>query len=93
MSASASFDQTSRSFESEMQSGGEWLNAAEAAEYLRLFTRGGKPSVATLRNLVWQNKIPFYKPWGRLLFRRSELQKIIETSRRGIGYVNNNIRR
>jgi hypothetical protein len=61
----------------------DWLNAVEAASYLRIFSRNGNPCVARIRNLVNLGRIPFYKPYGRLLFRRSELEKFVESSRKG----------
>lgn len=61
----------------------DWLNTEEAAIYLRLLTKKGQPCKERLRNLVNKGRIPFYKPFGRLMFRRSELQKLIETSRQG----------
>lgn len=64
-------------------SGADWLNTIEAATYLRIFRKDGKPCVERLRNLSSQGRIPSYKPFGKLLFKRSELQKIIEASRRG----------
>ncbi|GIL17044.1 MAG: hypothetical protein BroJett040_07950 [Oligoflexia bacterium] len=74
-------------------SGADWLTAFEAALYLRLFTRKGEPCVARLRNLVCQGRIPFYKPFGRLMFKRSELQKLIEITRQGNIYGNNEVLR
>jgi len=62
---------------------GDWFNATEAANYLRIFRRDGSPCVERLRNLVNQGRVPFYKPFGRLLFKRSELRSLIETSRKG----------
>jgi excisionase family DNA binding protein len=54
-----------------------WLNASEAAEYLRL------PSVGMLRVLVCKREIPFHK-WGRRLrFKKIELDRTIEASRNG----------
>jgi excisionase family DNA binding protein len=54
-----------------------WLNANEAAEYLRL------PSVGMLRVLVCKREVPFHK-WGRRLrFRKLELDRLIEASRNG----------
>ncbi len=87
--------QTSESvnFSSESFEGAEWLNAVEAAVYLRLFKRNVTPSVESLRNLVCQKRIPSYKPWGRLMFKRTELQNFIETSRKGMSHVNNVILR
>lgn len=74
-------------------SGLDWLNTEEAAVYLRLLTRTGEPCKERLRNLVNKGRIPFYKPFGRLMFRRSELQTIIETSRQGLMYGNSKISR
>jgi excisionase family DNA binding protein len=64
----------------------EWLSATEAAVYLRIFKDDGTPCVGRIRNLVNMGKIPFYKPFGRLLFKRSELDSLIESSRRG-GFI------
>jgi hypothetical protein len=61
----------------------EWLNVDEAAEYLRIFSRDGRPCSARVRNLCTQGRIPFYKPYGRLLFRRSELERLVASSRNG----------
>jgi len=63
--------------------GSEWLNATEAAVYLRIFSINGKPCVARIRNLVNQGRIPFYKPYGRLLFKRCELKRLVESSKKG----------
>lgn len=63
--------------------GSDWLSAAEAASYLRILSQDGRPCTARIRNLVNQGRIPFYKPYGRLLFKRSELEKLVESSRRG----------
>lgn len=64
-------------------SSSDWLSAKEAAIYLRIFRKDGSPCVERLRNLVCQSKVPFYKPFGRLLFKRSELKSLIESSRKG----------
>lgn len=61
----------------------DWLSAKEAASYLRIFRKDGSPCVERLRNLVSQRKVPFYKPFGRLLFKRTELKSLIESSRTG----------
>lgn len=55
----------------------KWFTSDEAFRYL------GLPSVERLRNLVHQRRIPFYKPFGRLLFKRSELDKLVEVTRNG----------
>lgn len=61
----------------------DWLSAVEAASYLRILSRDGSPCVARIRNLVHLGRIPFYKPYGRLLFKRSELWTLVESSRKG----------
>lgn len=61
----------------------EWMNAFEAAVYLRIFRKDGQPCTARIRNLVNQGRIPFYKPYGRLLFKRCELKRLIESSKKG----------
>lgn len=71
----------------------DWLNTEEAAVYLRLLTKKGQPCKERLRNLVNKGRVPFYKPFGRLMFRRSELQKLIETSRQGTTNGNSKILR
>lgn len=63
--------------------GADWLSAFEAALYLRILRKDGTPCVERIRNLVHQGKIPFYKPFGRLLFKKSELKLLIESSRKG----------
>jgi excisionase family DNA binding protein len=63
--------------------GSEWLSVAEAASYLRILRKDGSPCVERVRNLVNQGKLPFYKPFGRLLFKRPELSTLIESSRNG----------
>jgi len=63
--------------------GSDWLNAEEAARYLRILSKDGSPCSGRIRNLVNLGKIPFYKPFGRLLFKRSDLKKLIESSRKG----------
>ncbi len=61
----------------------DWLNVLEAALYLRIFRKDGTPCVERIRNLVNLGKIPFYKPFGRLLFKKAELQALVESSRKG----------
>ncbi len=61
----------------------DWLNAVEAAIYLRIFRKDGSPCVERVRNLVNQRKIPFYKPFGRLLFKKTDLESLIESSKKG----------
>lgn len=74
----------SRSSKKEAFAGADWLSVKEAALYLRILSRDGKPCAQRVRNLVSQGRIPFYKPFGRLLFKRSELRLLIESSRKGV---------
>lgn len=73
------FDQGSGSDVS--SSDGDWMSADEAALYLRILRRDGSPCVERVRNLVSAKRIPFYKPFGRLLFKRSELKDLVESSK------------
>lgn len=51
-----------------------WFSASEAAAYLKIFRKkDGKPSIAAIRNLVYRGLLRAYKPFGRLLFNRREL--------------------
>ncbi len=52
-----------------------WLTAEEATAYLKL------SSVCSLRNFVYEKRIPYYK-LGRLLrFKTSELDQLIESTK------------
>ena len=76
--ASASQTNLDQNFESS-----DWLSVVEAASYLRILRKDGSPCVERIRNLVHLGKIPFYKPFGRLLFKRSELMTLVDSSRKG----------
>jgi excisionase family DNA binding protein len=52
----------------------KYLTLSEAAQYIRVSDR-------TLRNMMKSNKIPFYKPEGKILFKISELDKYIENNK------------
>ena len=54
-----------------------WLTSDEAAEYLRL------PSVGALRALVCRRKVPFHKLGRSLRFKKNELDRLLECSRKG----------
>jgi hypothetical protein len=71
----------------------DWLTALEAAQYLRIVSKDGNPNAAALRNFVNQKRVPYYKPFGRLMFKRSELEKLVESSRQGKLYVNREVLR
>ena len=74
------FKKGSKEFE-----GLEFMSSTEAAQYLRLIDQNGQPNTKQLRAMVYDGRIPFYKPFGRLLFKKSELEKLINNSKRG-GY-------
>lgn len=61
----------------------DFISAIEAALYLRIFRKDGTPCVERIRNLVNKGKLPFYKPFGRLLFKKAELKAVIESSKKG----------
>jgi hypothetical protein len=65
------------------QNKNDWLTTKEAAFFIRALTSDNKPCVNRIRNLVYEGRLPFYKPFGRLLFKKSELQVLIESSRNG----------
>ena len=48
----------------------KWLNSEEAAEYLGT-------TVGNIRNLRWKGKIPAHKPFGKLLFDRAQLDRLV----------------
>ena len=53
----------------------KWLTTSEAAAYMR--TTPGE-----IRNKVYRGQLQPYKPFGRLLFKRIDLDRLIETSKR-----------
>lgn len=53
-----------------------WLNTQEAAAYLRI-------SPQALRNHVYRGDVPFYKFRRSLRFKRTELDRLLEGTRRG----------
>jgi len=61
----------------------EWMNSKEVAVYLRFFKPDGAPDCSRVRTLVHQGRIPFYKPFGRLIFKKSDLKKLIEDTLEG----------
>ncbi len=69
----------------------DYLNTTEAAIYLRIFKSDRvTPCTQTIRNLLSSKKIRGYKPFGSILFKKSELQYQIECSR--IGNQNGNFK-
>ena len=53
-----------------------WLDAVQAAGYLRI-------STGTLRNMVSNGKLPFYKLGNRLRFIQSELDSMLRKNKFG----------
>lgn len=53
-----------------------YFTAIDAAEYLGT-------TVGVIRNLVHQGRLPSYKPFGKLLFKKKDLDRIVEASLRG----------
>ena len=53
----------------------KYLTTAEAAEYLRI-------SESNLRGLMIRKKVPFYKLEGKILFKISELDSILEKNKK-----------
>ena len=52
----------------------EYLDIIEVAKLLRVEQK-------TVYNWVWEGKIPYLKANGRLLFRRDEIDKMLENTR------------
>ncbi len=52
-----------------------WLTAQEATAYLKL------SSISSLRNFVYEKKVPYYKLGSRLRFKASELDQLIESTK------------
>lgn len=50
-----------------------WLRTNQAAAYIGT-TRGG------LYNMVWRGQLKFRKPFGRLLFKKADLDRLIEAT-------------
>ena len=59
----------------------EWMSTLEAARLIRSFRKkDGKPCTQRIRNLVIKKVLDAKKPFGRLLVKRSQINKIIESS-------------
>ena len=71
-----------------------WLTTIETAIYLRRFDKQGLPSSNAIRTLVSRGKLRARKYLGKLYFKRSELDYLIETSElKGGSYGKNAIHR
>lgn len=62
--------------QSRIEPNGKYLNAKETAVYLRT-------SVGSVRNMAWRGQLPYYKLKRRLIFKRADLDRLIEASRKG----------
>lgn len=51
----------------------KWMNAREAAFYLRV-------SVGQIRNMVWRGQLKSYKFRNRLRFLRTDLERLVKPS-------------
>lgn len=51
----------------------KWMNAREAAFYLRV-------SVGQIRNMVWRGQLKSYKVRNRLRFLRTDLERLVKPS-------------
>lgn len=62
----------------------DWMLPEEAAIYIRSFKRDKvTPCVQRVKNLIQQRRLQSYKPFGRVLIKRSELVKFMESSING----------
>jgi len=53
-----------------------WLSTEDAAAYLRT-------TAGSIRNLVYRRRLSCYKPFGRLLFNRDELDRLVRAFSQG----------
>ena len=67
-------NETSAAIHGEVDSA-KWLTVKDAAAYLRTTASG-------IRNMVYRDQLPSYKLHGRILFKRTDLDRLIESSRR-----------
>ncbi len=59
----------------------EWANSEEAATILRKFRKkDGKPSVGAIHTMIYRGQLVAQKFFGRILFRRSELMRLVALS-------------
>ena len=59
----------------------EWANSEEAATLLRKFRKkDGKPSVEAIHTMIYRGQLAAHRFFGRLLFRRSDLMRLVTLS-------------
>jgi len=57
---------------------GEWLTSQQAAALLKKLRRkDGKPSVGAIHTMIWRGQLKARKFFGRLMFSRTELERLI----------------
>jgi hypothetical protein len=57
-----------------------WLSTKDAAIYLRKFRVDGRPSEGAIRQLIWRGVLKARKWRRRLYLKRSDLDRILQTS-------------
>ncbi len=55
-----------------------WFSCTDLAIYLRKFRKDGSPSVEAIRQLVYRGQIKARKLGRGLLFKKSEIDRVIE---------------
>ena len=56
----------------------EWLTSQQAAALLKKLRRtDGKPSVGAIHTMIWRGQLKARKFFGRLMFSRAELERLI----------------
>jgi len=59
----------------------EWLSTEEAATLLKKFRKkDGKPSLGAIHTMIWRRQLSARKFFGRLMFNRTELDRLIAFS-------------
>ena len=68
--------------ENDLNLGSRWLDALEAAILLKRFKRRDRntPSVGAIRNMVYRGQLQAYRFFGRRLFDRYEIERMIAAS-------------
>ena len=56
----------------------EWLTSEQAAALLKRHRKkDGKPSVGAIHTMIWRGQLKARKFFGRLMFSRTELERLI----------------
>lgn len=54
-----------------------WLDCFDTAIYLRKFRKDGKPSVGSIRNLIYRGKLKSRKIFGTTYLNREEIDRAV----------------